>query len=265
MNQHLRSRGPFNLSESVLRQLNLYALGATAGVSVLVFAQPVEAKIVYTKADVRVYTLGASHHSRIALDLNHDGKTDFIFVTTNTITGTNSWGRVTMQPAGRNGVEGKGNVYRLAKGKTIGPAHKFSGGLIEACHWDDGNGSYCKGNWDGVLSGYVGLKFHIHGKVHYGWARLSINVDTVGFELESVTLTGYAYETIPNKPIIAGQTKGAEEIGSVDLANSEPVCPRALQPATLGLLATGAAGLSISRREESASGGQTESRMPGNL
>jgi hypothetical protein len=239
------------LSESMLRQLNLYALGATAaGVGVLAFAQPLEAKIVYTKADVVVYSIGLSHHSKTPLDLNHDGKTDFEFVTTNTTNGTNSWGRISMKPTGRNGVEGTGNVYRLAKGKTIGPAHKFSGGLIEACHWDDGSGSYCHGNWDGILNGYVGLKFLIHGKVHYGWVRLKVNVETTGFQLNIVTLTGYAYETIPNKPIIAGQTRGTQEMSSVGVPKPESFYRNTVQSATLGLLATGAPGLSIWRRGE---------------
>jgi len=251
LNQHSRSRSRVNVSESVLRQLNLYTLRATAaGVGVLALAQPVEAKIVYTKADVRIYTVGAFHHSHIPLDLNHDGKTDFMFVTTNTITGTNSWGRVNLRPVGRNGVEGSGNVDRLPKGKIIGPGHKFSAGLIEACHWDDGNGSYCNGNWDGTVQGYVGLKFRIQGKVHYGWARLSVNVDPVGFQINSVTLTGYAYETIPSKPIVAGQTKGDAEITGIGLPNQDPLGPATVQP-TLGLLAAGASGLSIWRREKS--------------
>ena len=48
-------------------------------------------------------------------------------------------------------------------------------------------------------------KFLIKGKFHYGWARLS----TQGM---TDTLTGYAYETIANKPIITGKTKGSSAI-----------------------------------------------------
>ena len=55
---------------------------------------------------------------------------------------------------------------------------------------------------------YLGLKFLIRGKVHYGWARLNV---TVGNSKITATLTGYAYETIPNNPIIAGKTKGPDE------------------------------------------------------
>jgi hypothetical protein len=51
------------------------------------------------------------------------------------------------------------------------------------------------------------------------------------------TLTGYAYETIPNKRIIAGQTKGNDGM--------------TLRPASLGSLAAGASATQASRSGES--------------
>ena len=65
------------------------------------------------------------------------------------------------------------------------------------------------------------------------------------------TLTGYAFETIANKAIIAGKTKGPDEDKSRQQANSGYLAAPASQPATLSLLAMGASGLSIWRREES--------------
>jgi hypothetical protein len=64
------------------------------------------------------------------------------------------------------------------------------------------------------------------------------------------TLTGYAYESIPNKPIIAGRTKGPDE-ASFEGPNAALTLPTR-EPATLAALAMGAPGLSIWRREESA-------------
>jgi hypothetical protein len=52
------------------------------------------------------------------------------------------------------------------------------------------------------------------------------------------TLTGYAYETVANKPIIAGKTKGPDVITA--------------RPASLGHLAHGASGLSAWRAQSSA-------------
>jgi hypothetical protein len=88
------------------------------------------------------------------------------------------------------------------------------------------------------------LKFQVKGETHYGWARLSVQLNE-GF---TVTLTGYAYETVPNKPIIAGATK--------DLDDDDRPAPASLKmhtekPPTLGMLALGGPGLSIWRREES--------------
>jgi len=60
-----------------------------------------------------------------------------------------------------------------------------------------------------VKNRYLGLKFVIHGKVHYGWARLSV---ALGHHRQyndvSGTLTGYAYETIAGQGVTTGQTSG---------------------------------------------------------
>ncbi len=47
---------------------------------------------------------------------------------------------------------------------------------------------------------YLGLRFDIAGATHYGWARLTTSSAT------SFTLMDYAYNSIPNQPILAGQT-----------------------------------------------------------
>ena len=66
----------------------------------------------------------------------------------------------------------------------------------------------------------------------------------------TAVLTGYAYETIPNKAIIAGQTKEQVDssVGQPDAAS--PAAPT--EPASLGALAVGAPALSVWRREGSA-------------
>src|SRR5437016_4053585 len=69
------SRTTSKLSDSVLHQLNRYALAAgAAGVSALALTQTTEAKIVYTKTQMFI---GKNHNYQ--LDLNHDGTADFKF------------------------------------------------------------------------------------------------------------------------------------------------------------------------------------------
>ena len=78
------------------------------------------------------------------------------------------------------------------------------------------------------------MRFKIAGKTHYGWARL--NVQVAGSSI-TVTLTGYAYETISNKSIRTGQKKGGEAV--VEQLRRGPESP------TLGLLAMGSRRLFI--------------------
>jgi hypothetical protein len=102
------------------------------------------------------------------------------------------------------------------------------------------------GRWVNVSDRYLGLKFKINGKFHYGWARLNVKVLRGQFKI-TATLTGFAYETIPGKAIIAGATKGPDDAEpAASLHSPTP------EPAALGMLAVGAPGLSICRREESA-------------
>jgi len=99
------------------------------------------------------------------------------------------------------------------------------------------------GNWINVTNRCLGLKFLIKGKAHYGWARLN---DTLSQSKITVILTGYAYETVTGKPIIAGNTHGPDD--TEQPAPASMIRP-AEKPATLGMLAVGARGLSTWRRE----------------
>jgi len=230
MKSSSRLRTPCRLSDSVHRQLNMYALAASAaGVGVLALAQPADAKIVYTKTH-RVIGPNSSY----PLDLNHDGKSDFTF-SNNLITATSGTARsLRLYAAGANQVEGAwgpGSRSFLAAALKYGtriPKGRFSHATARMAFQCDGFSVGCsrtsseKGNWFNVTNRYLGLKFRVHGKTHYAWARL--NVQFTDFTLTG-TLTGYAYETVPDKAIIAGKTKGPD----VSIA----------QPATLGRLALG--------------------------
>jgi len=57
--------------------------------------------------------------------------------------------------------------------------------------------------------------------------------------LITATLSGYAYETVPNRPIVAGQTGEDTAVDSVQ--HLEALTRQASQKATLAVLALGAA------------------------
>ncbi len=251
-----RSSGPrktANLSESIHQQLNMYALAASAaGVGVLALAQPCEAKIIYTKAN---HIIGLNQTYR--LDLNHDGIADFVltdFFSTFSMGMGFSAGSLNVSPKrSANEVWAEKPHCRsevlcaaaLPKGAKIGSKGSFrpdypAGEVMASTTAEFGPHG---GSWFNITR-YLGLKFVIKGKTHFGWARLAVKVQD--FRI-TATLTGYAYETIPGKAIIAGATKGPDD--GEPTASVSTFTPK---PATLGALAMGAPGLSIWRREESA-------------
>ena len=248
-----RSSGPrktVNLSESIHQRLNMYALAASAaGVGVLTLAQSTEAKIVYTKTHV---VIGTNHV--YDLDLNHDGIADFKINNHSFFTDTIVASLSALPAQAHNAVVGRQthigfpySAFALRQGANIGPKQPFSGAWMA---WSDGVSR--GGRWANIRGRYLGLKFRIKGKVHYGWARLNV---AVGHSSITATLTGYAYETIPNKLIIAGTTKESgqsdAERSDTDASVTSPI-PDTPQPATLGALAMGAPGLSIWQREKCA-------------
>jgi hypothetical protein len=233
----------------------MYALAASAaGVGVMALVQPVEAKIVYTPAHVAI----GGHGSQIYdLDLNHDGVTDFTLTYTHSCDVGGCF--YAMGPGGKpgNAIEGGRKNSRpfaraLREGAQVSFRQHFSDSAVMASAfvWSTG-GLFESGPWVNVKNRYLGLKFKIYGKVHYGWARLNVSVDHGPIR---ALLTGYAYETIPNKPIIAGTTKDRadkpnnEEDFGPGASLTSPITDKP-QPATLGALAMGAPGLSIWRRE----------------
>jgi hypothetical protein len=253
MNQSPRPRTASELSEAVQRQLNLYALAATAaGVGMLALSQSAEGKIVYTPTHKVLIGRGF-----VALDLNHDGLRDFTLAQTFTNTVVSHYQHSTLNvypfKNTKNLILGKG-IYAAAlpAGASIGSARKFrSKNNLMAKLMNPDSSYQWYGPWanggKGVKNRYLGLKFTVKGKIHFGWARLT--VDTANNRI-TTTLTGYAYETISKKAIIAGKTNGPDD-ASAEESNAALTVPTP-EPATLGVLALGSPGLSIWRRGESA-------------
>jgi hypothetical protein len=235
------SRKTFKISDSLNRQLTTYAqVASAAGVSVLALAGASEAKVVYTE------TYQVTHEGfPLYIDLNHDGIKDFV-LRTMFYRGTSGL-QVGLAASGylnaSNVVAGRrlsssgyflSAASALPAGARIGPKGNFSvrSPFMAEELFKKGVGSQYSdlGPWagkgKGVTDRYLGLKFVVDGEVHYGWARLSV---TLGhhrqFDDVSGTLTGYAYETVPGKPITAGQITGPDVI--------------TVQPETLGGLALG--------------------------
>jgi hypothetical protein len=253
-----RSPGPratVNLSDSVYRHLNTYALSASAaGVGILALAQSAEGKIVYTPAHVVIHR---GWPGTVFVDLDHDGNADFKFENWwNSTSSVGPSGDLSVFPAQQgNGILGYGTaghgsfVYfasALRTGAQIGPKRQFFHGKFN--NWMF-RASVGWGQWKDVKNRYLGFKFAIKGKTHYGWARLNVSSNPQNYKI-TATLTGYAYETTPNRAIVAGKETGTD-VADLEQPESATLTAPFPRSAALGELAIGASGLAIWRRDES--------------
>lgn len=215
------------------------AAGAAAGMGILA-APSASAEVVYTPTNLTL------KQGITPLDLNHDGVNDFRFYRGGYGHGSRLY---ILQQDAKNLVFNSAtfNAAPLPSGARIGPKGAFQKDEDKAwfmAGWSEGLSgisSRSNGPWKQAQSTYLGLKFSVNGETHYGWARLTVNAKTGII----ATLTGYAYETIPNKPILAGQTSGPYEAGYFvpDLISPSR------QQVSLGILARGEESLAVWRRE----------------
>lgn len=220
MKQLSSPRTAAKLRRTLDERLNRYSLAASvAGVSVLALATPAQARIVFTPAHIRL-----TPNHKLAIDLNHDGIKDFELIDAGA--GSSDFLEVNALQSGNALAQADTDcnpsvgVAALDPGVLIGKGQVFSHNLYCMAQKLATEGSF--GSWPGVTNRFVGVKFVIKGKSHFGWVRLSVSRAPF-----IAHITGYAYETVPNKPIVAGKTSGAEAEVSEE------------QTGTLGKLATG--------------------------
>lgn len=134
-------------------------------------------------------------------------------------------------------------VGAVGKGALIGASRKFGTGLfVDSLSGPFGTNTHFRGG-EGLIGVEIGLG---GGQYDFGWANVSLFVSCVagsafcnpgpnyGF---GIHINSYAYDTIPNQPIRAGQTTP--------------------EPGTLGLLALGSLGLGLWRKRKANSVGDT--------
>jgi hypothetical protein len=261
-----RKRSRSLLSAGLEKNLSSYALAAgSAGVALLAYAQPADAKVIITKVDIPVPTNGVP----VQFDINGDGQMDFglsAFLDGG-CTSTSARAKQThaRPPLGcgpfddqlrvvpaqaANEVWQGGSSYgvkcaaNLGRGVRIDRLRPFAAGVV-VMYGDEGSSEgnqFCPWRASTPAKPYLGVKFlDKEGAVHYGWVRVTNN-------FVFATITGYAYETIPNKPILAGAINETSDEASLLEPSNLP--SKGAQPASLGYLALGSVGLSAWRRED---------------
>ncbi len=244
------------LSAIVEKKLLGYAAAASAaGVAMLAFSVPTEAEVIATKVNISV----PINAGLIQFDINNDGQMDFGLSAFAGSTTCTTGGRARRElgcpfddqtrvkpvkagnEVGRHGSSyGAKCAAALPGGVKVGSSHSFvTNTLVMAGHAGTSRGVYfCPWVHNSQNQRYLGVKFtDSSNQVHYGWVRVKVK------NVLSVQITAYAYETVPNQPITTGATQGAMASQSSDGTNAEP--------ASLGRLAQGGAGLTAWRRRES--------------
>ena len=73
-------------------------------------------------------------------------------------------------------------------------------------------GNTVSGNWTPPIDGFLGIKIVSGGQTHYGWIRLNV---TINLPTASCIYKEFAYNSIPNQPIRAGQISNPIVIGPI--------------------------------------------------
>jgi hypothetical protein len=241
-------------------RLATYALAsAAASVSILSMSPLANAEVVIHNKTIPVPACGV-FQCPVNVDFNSDGIKDFSF-TLGTF-GYHEFGLARVHARGLTDgalVLGttQGGYFRpyasaLGRGARIGPSANFVGSTKSGGAALEGSErcfEYCDGDYGrhfyGKFAGnhpnrFVGVKFLIKGKTHFGWVR--ITVITNPNKGLSATITEYGYETIPNRPMLAG-------VASANAATPEPKNDATAPGMSLGSLALGVEGMNRWRRE----------------
>jgi len=187
-------------------KLKTYSALATGVIAIGVNA---DAQVIYTDVnpDITQTTIGSYQ-----LNLNNDTAVDFHIDRLTYVSGSNNIDHVIVDGANSNELLtnmqpiSSSSSYILAKALNTNNLIDSNETIWESFGFMNAQGIYSGnpvnlGNWQGVTDKYLGLRFKIAGQWHYGWARLDVDATATSF-----TIKDYAYESTPNKKILAGQT-----------------------------------------------------------
>jgi len=191
----------------------------------MLFSASANAQIVYTDVnpDILLNCSGNNVCSEeYSLDLNDDGISDFILATNKL---SNSCGRCTA-----NGILVIGPVYSAEISATaqswiadtVG-GYALNTLIDSSLGWTNDShilakasrdcvpcvrGNYFvdvppRGPWSNIFGKYLAIKTQVGTDFYYGWIKLGVGIN---ISFVTITIMEYAYNSLPNQPILAGQT-----------------------------------------------------------
>jgi hypothetical protein len=179
---------------------------------------PVYAQIIYTdiKPDTTIIAPDNSWGTYF-IDLNNDGTDDFLLNHHNSLSNDN-YQKIEV------GVQYEGAEILCDASISHFPLCLSNGEVINSSSstWFypstsmiHMNGNGAEGHWIGVTDKYLGVRLKVAGQWHYGWIRLDVPSNA-----GSYTVKDYAYNSMPNQQIIAGNA-GSTGIVEYPLINKD--------------------------------------------
>lgn len=226
---------------------------SAVGIGMLALPPLGNAEVVYTPANQSVN----ENSRKLPIDFNHDGIPDASLSLQGYCNSGSGFRECfgSIFALGLNGNEamtsGAGFASAAKPGKIIGHQDQFQDfPRMEECRSGANAITHTsfrtfKGPWANVQHRYLGFKFKIGSETHYGWAR----VTTEGCpSIPSARLTGYAYETVANRPIVAGVESTSAEAELAPMNSEDTGAQTYADFASLGMLAFGAPAVEIWRK-----------------
>jgi|GEM_PF-4371501 len=237
-----RPRESANLAEPLVRHLNAYRLAASAaGVAMLACTTPANASPV-----CGTLTLTFSATETFAFNPAHQKVAPFNIAQTYNELSSHTNSRIIRAFFTPNTPDAKpllnANKFPayVASGANIGPGGHFGTAKSYGLLFQYNYSNRIKGPFSSGQVGYVGFEFTESAQTHYGWVR--VQMVRGGFRnYPSLTVSEYGYESSPNTAIAADNCVAAA-------ASAKPASTKAPGSASLGLLASGAQGISAWRR-----------------
>ncbi|MBK6447005.1 MAG: T9SS type A sorting domain-containing protein [Bacteroidetes bacterium] len=183
-------------------------------IAAMMFSVSANAQIIYTDVnpDSVISAVSIPSTTSYNIDLNNDGISDF------KISCRRTFGICPLDPSSRlytNFISDSAlnSNAVVAATSTLASAMNFNDSIYSGLSFSPSGylrrnsaGGPCTGTsgvWPNSIDCYLGLKLIVGSNTYYGWARMQVSV---GSGIPSCTIKDYAYNSIPNQPILAGQT-----------------------------------------------------------
>jgi hypothetical protein len=220
------------MKKQLQKKFNAYQQAGMAFIIMMMFSiVTVNAQIVYTDVnpDVAVFCyFSGSCSGDYSIDLNNDGINDFTLSPRKRQIGCSCGSH-----GGHGGAAGPWTdidsaviistssswIADTAGGYALNSLIDSSLGWTNALHVLAKLASECQtcssgganlvslgtsGNWYNINGKYLALKTQVGTNYYYGWVKLGVSITQIN--QETITIMEYAYNSIPNQPILAGQT-----------------------------------------------------------